>query len=208
MSNTIVCISDLHGHLPDIPECDLLLIGGDICPDYGIHRVSFQRQWLDYEFRHWLNNVPAETIIGTWGNHDWVAEDGVVPNDLPGTWLIDAGVTWGEDYIYCSPYTPEFMGWAFMEEDRRLAQRWAKIPERTTILMTHGPPLGSCGMTGSGEDAGSASLAMRLLELPNLKLHVVGHIHEGRGSSGITMNVSHVDKTYDPIHDPVVIHDW
>jgi hypothetical protein len=26
--------------------------------------------------------------------------------------------------IYGSPYTPEFCGWAFMEEDDELAKRW------------------------------------------------------------------------------------
>lgn len=29
----ICCISDLHGDLPEIPNCDLLLIGGDFFPN-------------------------------------------------------------------------------------------------------------------------------------------------------------------------------
>ena len=42
--------------------------------------------------------------------------------------------------IYGSPYTPEFCGWAFMEEREDLKLIWEKIPTDTDILITHGPP--------------------------------------------------------------------
>jgi hypothetical protein len=31
----IVCTADLHEHLIDIPECDLLLIAGDVSDELG-----------------------------------------------------------------------------------------------------------------------------------------------------------------------------
>src|SRR5436190_19972122 len=62
----IAATSDLHGYLPAVPECDLLLLGGDLCPD---GREKDQARWLDTTFRYWLRDVPAKEVVGVAGNH-------------------------------------------------------------------------------------------------------------------------------------------
>lgn len=74
----IVATADLHGILPEIAPCDILLSGGDICPDVA---PLLQVKWLDQPFRKWLENVPAKEIIGIAGNHDKIFEHG--PHLIP-----------------------------------------------------------------------------------------------------------------------------
>ena len=63
----IVAMSDLHGYLPEIPACDLLLIAGDICP-LGNHKPAFQAEWLDTTFRRWLESLrQVGKVIGVAG---------------------------------------------------------------------------------------------------------------------------------------------
>ena len=104
-----VCTSDLHGALPEIPECDVLLLGGDICP-VSNHRLDFQQSWLDTDFRYWLKRIPAKKIIGCVGNHDLIFQEkpNWVPKDLPWTYLEDSGIKHKELNIYGSPWQPIF----------------------------------------------------------------------------------------------------
>ena len=70
MTVTVCATADLHGWLPPISPCDLLLIAGDICPP------TDQRHWLDTNFRTWLVDSPARHVVATWGNNDVVPECG------------------------------------------------------------------------------------------------------------------------------------
>lgn len=205
MEYKICCISDLHGNLPEIPECDLLLIAGDICPVYD-HSKDRQQIWLKTTFTQWANKQPAGKIIGTFGNHDFIAEhDPNIALSLPGTWLIDEWTEFKGLKIWASPYTPTFYNWAFMEGDDKLAERWAKIPDDVDILMTHGPPLGVGDLTADGDRAGSGTLWERVDELAALKFHIFGHIHEAYGQYGYrSLNVSHVNLLYQPVNTPVM----
>ena len=54
----ICAISDGHGRLPDIPECDVLVIAGDFCAEWtrvfdpDIMRLK-QMEWLNGMYRAW-----------------------------------------------------------------------------------------------------------------------------------------------------------
>jgi predicted phosphohydrolase len=71
MHHKIIAVSDLHGALPTIPPCDLLLIAGDVAPTMN-HSLRFQADWLDTDFRFWLESLPAQKIVFIAGNHDLV----------------------------------------------------------------------------------------------------------------------------------------
>jgi Icc-related predicted phosphoesterase len=199
----IAAISDLHGFLPETPACDVLLIGGDVCPVHD-HDLDFQRRWLETEFAPWLSCRPAERILGIAGNHDFVAEvDEEFMRTLPWSYLIDEATRVDGLTVHGSPWTVTFMDWAFMRGDDELASTWARIPDDTDILVTHGPPFGHGDLVINGNRGGSETLLRRLEELPQLRLHVYGHIHEGGGTrsrigTAEVANVSYVDFDYRP----------
>src|SRR5262245_30331992 len=134
---SVVATSDLHGYLPDVPECDLLLIGGDICPD---GRGAEQARWLDVDFRRWLNRIPAKALVGVAGKHDWVFQNqlGLVPA-LPWHYLLDSSVMLFERAIWGSPWQPVFFDWAFNLPEPELEEKWKLIPKGIDIMLLHGP---------------------------------------------------------------------
>jgi hypothetical protein len=205
----IAAISDLHGVLPVLPACDLLLIAGDVCPIQD-HRPEAQAVWLDGDFRRWLGQVPARQIIGIAGNHDFVFEQMpfLVPRDLPWTYLEDSGVVWEGLKIYGSPWQPWFLDWAFNAGPDELEAKWRLIPDDTDILLVHGPPRGYGDVTRQGNAAGCPHLLHRILEVQP-RLAVFGHIHEGRGQWQLgptkLANVTILDEDYRHVYPPWVV---
>src|SRR4051794_31800910 len=86
----VVAASDLHGHLPAVPPCDLLLLAGDLCP-VSDHSTSTQAEFLGGPFRDWLETVPAKHVVGIAGNHDFIFERDPEqgPRGLGGAYLPD-----------------------------------------------------------------------------------------------------------------------
>lgn len=210
----VAAISDLHGYLPEIPECDLLLLGGDLCPHTN-HAPAYQAEWLDTIFRGWLNSLEhVRHIVGIAGNHDFVFDQRpeAVPGDLRWTYLLDSETTIEGLRIWGTPWQPIFFDWAFNLDDAGRAAKWAMIPEGIDILISHGPPIGWGDWVGRperGEHVGCPHLAQRIVEVKP-RLVVFGHIHEGRGQwqQGPTTlaNVSHLTRGYEPVHEAMLFH--
>jgi Icc-related predicted phosphoesterase len=212
----IATTADLHGHLPVVPACDVLVIAGDVTPTAD-HDVAFQARWLDTEFRAWLDAAPARAVVGIAGNHDFVFERApeLVPDDLPWTYLEDSAATIVGVRFWGSPWTPWFFDWAFNapkgeDGERFLAERYAGVPPDTDVLVIHGPPAGYGDLTARGMTVGSTA-QLELVRRVAPALNVYGHIHEGRGSWRLgptqLVNASAVDLQYQLHDEPIVVYD-
>jgi Icc-related predicted phosphoesterase len=219
----VYALSDQHGDLPEIPECDLLLIAGDICPDFlagrpgGLMDKGEQRQrnWLDNDFRAWLDEIPAKNVVGIAGNHDFVFEHKfLIPEGLRWHYLEDDEVEIGGLRIWGTPWVPKLQSWAFYGSPNMLSVRAEAIPSGIDILLSHGPPFGygdgipaslwidgeiRQGLEHAGEDE-----LFKNLDRIAPKVVVCGHIHEGYGSykrGDIDIyNVSVKDALYDMVN--------
>ena len=215
MAVKIVAVSDLHGWLPpSLPSCDLLLIAGDICPDFPgsgsrTNRwfvAARQAGWLRVVFSPWLDRQDAGSVALCWGNHDYVGEWPKAEHPpLRARVLTDEAFDACGLRLYGTPWTffaPEW--WAFDVPVPELRQRMQRIPDGTDVLITHGPPFGVLDKVRGQGHAGSRDLAEAVARVQP-RVHVFGHIHEGRGQEGTSYNVSVLDEGYQPYAMPATV---
>jgi predicted thioesterase len=219
----IVAISDLHGFLPDVPPCDLLIVAGDVCPDrfgpfLAMHDPYLQQAWFDRHVRPWLAATPATHKLLTWGNHDWCGQVCSFRSDAPAhapstdlQILVDEGTTVphadsaaGTVSVWATPWSNKFMHWAFMKRPTELVRTYAAIPVGIDVLVSHQPPRYHGdrvlnGNPGRVEHVGSREL-LDAIERVRPRMVICGHIHGGHGRyehQGIPIyNVSVVDEAY------------
>lgn len=201
----IVATSDLHGHLPEIPPCDLCIIGGDICPG---GTLNYQAIWLDVNFREWLKDIPAKEIVGIAGNHDLIfeKEPNLIPKDLPWHYLNDSMIELFGFKIYGTPWQLPFWG-AFNLDEEGLKIKYKNIPKEVDILVSHGPPHGIGDEVSGPEHVGSLSLLNKIYEIKP-RLIIYGHIHDAFGvwnkNQMIFANVSLLNDAMEEVNKPVV----
>lgn len=200
----IVAISDLHGYLPkDLPEGDVLVIAGDVCPD--LRPLELQAAWAKETLFNWLRIQTAKyrNIILTWGNHDfldsygedvsgWMSDEVNLFSDGPPesfVYICDRPQTvkLGKYIFYVNPYCLQLPGWAYQTHEDCLADMYRDIPLGVDVIVSHGPPMDYCdkivkstfGAMGSFH-AGSVSLKNAIRKSQPTAV-ICGHIHEAFG---------------------------
>ena len=232
----IIVLSDLHGYLPELPDFDLLIIAGDVCPATN-HNRHFQEYWLNHDFSIWVNSLRYRNIFSRVvmiaGNHDIYLEglSKVRKNEWLSHHIVNNRLVYldNEEYdfeylevdepkhikLFGCPYCKIFGNWAFMREN--LEKYYSAIPEGVDILFTHdAADINNLGMISmgryAGENAGNALLAEHVKRVKP-KYYFCGHIHSGNHNleeiDGIKMaNVSIMNEDYEPTHEPLIIEDY
>ena len=202
--------ADLHGKLPELrDECDVLVIAGDICPDYkrvyfrGVNHESAreyngeaeQLKWLEREFIPWTDLTRAEHIVVIAGNHDYVFESAEprcrqLLADANIDYLRDESVDIAGVKFYGLPWVPNLPRWAFYGDYDKLTEVYNAVPEDTDVLITHGPPFGYGDLTdengyGPSEHVGTPQCLSAIKRVAP-RITVTGHIHEAYGYYSIS----------------------
>lgn len=161
-------------------DADMIIHGGDISMRGHEHEVE--------SFLKWYSSLPYKYKVMIAGNHDFLFDtQRTLAKDLlvkyPDIIYIENDVVEIEGIkIWGSPIQPWFHNWAFNKyRGDDIKKYWDIIPNDIDILVTHGPPFGVLDMTMSGDQVGCEDLMTKIKEIPTLKLHIFGHIHEHAG---------------------------
>lgn len=227
-----VIISDTHTRQKglEIPEGDLLIHSGDFC--------GRGEEWEALSFLKWIGRLSHKRKIVVAGNHDFPCQTNPV-------WFLDefkarvpGGIYLNEESceiegikFYGSPWTTWFYDWAFNlkrepttkfrighENNYTAEECWAKIPEDTQVLITHGPRYGILDTNEEGQMCGDKVLRNRIAEINSIRFHIHGHIHHGYGIQNVKyyrdrkfshevmhINAAVLDDSYKLINKPIII---
>ncbi|MDD1763842.1 MAG: metallophosphatase domain-containing protein [Methanobacteriaceae archaeon] len=215
---TLVFISDTHTKHYEIDE-QLKEISNNHPDAILVHSgdISYRgRVWEVEEFIEWYSSLPFKNKIMIAGNHDFLFENDpekakqiIDTIDSSIIYLNDSGAEVDGLNFWGSPITPWFHNWAFNRVEDEIGYHWDLIPESTNILITHGPPYLTLDDTKSGLRVGCPELAKKISQLPDLKVHAFGHIHEAAGivekDGVIYVNASTLDLYYEVKNSPIIL---
>ena len=197
----ICAISDLHGYLPkSLPECDVLVIAGDIVP------LEYQRStvqsvaWLAGPFQNWCLKRKCSEIVVVAGNHDFIFEHCInnfftpreihdilfkLDSKLKIHYLCDSYVTIKDITFYGTSLCPSLRNWAFYRDSDSLKEGFINgMNKPFDVLVTHCPPkMGTQGVVlqpnyNYYKDFGCEEL-WDVIKEKDIKWVISGHIHSG-----------------------------
>jgi Icc-related predicted phosphoesterase len=177
----IVALADTHLRHEGlvVPDGDVLVHAGDLLQHGSLDELARAADFF--------RALPHPIKIIVAGNHEICLERHAAEARalLEGfVYLEDEARTIEGVVFYGSPWQPKFRVWAFgATRGAELASKWAKVPERVDVLVTHGPPRGfgdRIQWAGEERRVGCADLLARVREVEP-RLHIFGHIHQDRG---------------------------
>ena len=206
----IVGISDTHGLLPELPECDVVCCAGDISPlDYQGDQTSMV-SWFCLVFLPWVELLPCKKFIMVAGNHDfflqnihrrlidrytWRSASDVMKKLLPGNlrskynklvYLCDSSYEYEGKRFYGTPWIADLSRWAFYLDNDSLMEKYKNIPKKCDVIITHMPPkiegLGEV-IQGGCFNTGADYGSEELadvLKTRDFKYALCGHVHSGQ----------------------------
>lgn len=226
----ICIVSDTHGYHNSVvmpSDIDILIHCGD--------STINGEMWEMKNFLEWFSNQKAVHKIFINGNHEVQVCKKSLNSTRSFTQLMvdEHNKNFFTDIIYLenqsieieglkfygSPMTPEFFDWAYMySRNGEGKEIWAKIPDNTDVLITHGPPetvLDSVRPTWGYPSlfAGCPYLLERVAEIKP-KIHAFGHIHSTYGtrrlanpkfSETLFVNGATCNERYVPVNPPIVV---
>lgn len=184
---SIVCIADTHWEHRSLslPAGDILVCAGDL-------QMPWTRDPTDFVV--WLGSQPHRWKILIAGNHDKLIlankeryttlckQNGIIYLEDSGV-IIEGIKFWGSPW---TPIRPKNRNNAFTLDRIELMQKWNQIPADVNVLITHSPPYGIGDLNsqyykGVPYKGGDFGLLKTINRLRDLKLHIFGHQHYGRG---------------------------
>ena len=223
----ICAISDLHGYLPELKPCELVLICGDSVPLEYQASSKKTKKWYDTTFRKWAGELPCDKVLFIAGNHELhfpgkkIIYESLFSKDDKITYLCHSEYIHkskdGKEYkIFGTPYCKQFMNWAFMYPNEELEKIFKNIPNDLDILISHDNPYGYGDIVlqecpwADGSHIGNIPLA-KAIEEKQPKYQFNGHLHSCEHSLIMIGNTKHYncsikDEQYNPVYEPLYLN--
>ncbi len=204
-------MSDLHGFKPPVEhglKADLSIISGDlnidVCKGFLAKKFPYmQADWCHSNMVPYFDRLPSKRVFVTLGNHDFCGTpEAPLRNSAKTKFLIDKMVDFKGLRIWGSPWTLQFMDWAWMKEPEAYTVYLEHLPLGIDILISHQPPY------IAGKPYGSVEL-LNWIFTHQPKLVVCGHIHTMRGTYTIgntqVVCCPMVDEEYKQVYEPIIV---